>query len=254
MTSNEVEMTENSSSSPEAMSVGDENHIDCTQPDVAARWTDIKKVLGRSGPDCGPGFVPNFTENINKLLNEYRILVIGAGGLGCELLKNLALSGFRQIEVIDMDTIDVSNLNRQFLFRQQDVGKPKATVAAAFINNRVSNSRVVPHYAKIQDYDESFYKRFKMIVCGLDSIDARRWINSLLVSLVEYDDDGVPDIDTIIPMVDGGTEGWKGQARVIIPGLSACFECSIQTFPPQKTYPICTIANTPRIPEHCIQW
>uniref|UniRef100_A0A8C3UKR3 NEDD8-activating enzyme E1 catalytic subunit n=1 Tax=Catharus ustulatus TaxID=91951 RepID=A0A8C3UKR3_CATUS len=84
--------------------------------DWEGRWNHVKKFLERSGPFTHPDFEPG-TQALDFLLSTCKVLVIGAGGLGCELLKNLALSGFRQIHVIDMDTIDVSNLNRQFLFR-----------------------------------------------------------------------------------------------------------------------------------------
>ncbi|KAJ2555043.1 NEDD8 activating enzyme [Coemansia sp. RSA 1933] len=183
------------------------------------------------------------------LLNEAKVLVIGAGGLGCEILKNLAMSGFKDIHVIDMDTIDISNLNRQFLFRKRDVGRPKAEVAAEFMRRRVPDINITAHYKRIQDMSEEFYLGFTLIVCGLDSIDARRWINAFIFSLTENH-----GIKGFKPIVDGGTEGFKGNVRVILPTQGACFECGINLFSPKTTYPICTIANTPRIPEHCIEW
>ncbi|XP_024838398.1 NEDD8-activating enzyme E1 catalytic subunit isoform X4 [Ovis aries] len=220
--------------------------------DWEGRWNHVKKFLERSGPFTHPDFEPS-TESLQFLLDTCKVLVIGAGGLGCELLKNLALSGFRQIHVIDMDTIDVSNLNRQFLFRPKDVGRPKAEVAAEFLNDRIPNCNVVPHFNKIQDFNDTFYRQFHIIVCGLDSIIARRWINGMLISLLNYED-GVLDPSSIVPLIDGGTEGFKGNARVILPGMTACIECTLELYPPQVNFPMCTIASMPRLPEHCIEY
>ncbi|XP_072571084.1 NEDD8-activating enzyme E1 catalytic subunit isoform X3 [Paramormyrops kingsleyae] len=216
------------------------------------RWNHVSKFLERAGPFTHPDFEPS-TELLQFLLETCKILVIGAGGLGCELLKNLALSGFRDIHLVDMDTIDVSNLNRQFLFRPKDVGRPKAEVAAEFINRRIPGCNVIAHFKKIQDFDESFYQQFHIVVCGLDSIIARRWMNGMLMSLLTFEE-GVLDPSSVIPLIDGGTEGFKGNARVILPGMTACIECTLELYPPQITYPMCTIASMPRLPEHCVEY
>ncbi|KNC55172.1 NEDD8-activating enzyme E1 catalytic subunit [Thecamonas trahens ATCC 50062] len=203
---------------------------------------DLDHLLTRSGPFANAGFEA-CVELREFVHSSVRVLVIGAGGLGCELLHSLAKSGFGELEVIDMDTIDVSNLNRQFLFRAADVGKYKADVAAAFVEARCPGVS-----------DDAFYRSFNLIIAGLDSIKARSWISAKLVSLAATDASGAVDMSTVIPLIDGGTEAFKGQARVMLPRISACFQCSISAFPPQRAFQLCTIANTPRKPEHCIAY
>ncbi|KAG2374273.1 hypothetical protein C9374_010843 [Naegleria lovaniensis] len=226
-------------------------------PEIEAeRWKDLDYILKRSGPFAPEDFQAG-EETKQFLQDTCKVLIIGAGGLGCDLVKNLAMSGFRSIDIIDMDTISTSNLNRQFLFRDGDVGKMKAEVAAKFVNERVAGVKVTPHICAIQEKDKDFYRQFGIVIAGLDSIPARRWINSTLLSFIQYNDEAKTEVDmsSMIPLVDGGTEGFKGQSRVILPGVTACYECTLDLFPTDETnYPMCTLKTTPRLPEHCIQY
>uniref|UniRef100_A0A7S0GL90 NEDD8-activating enzyme E1 catalytic subunit n=1 Tax=Amorphochlora amoebiformis TaxID=1561963 RepID=A0A7S0GL90_9EUKA len=218
------------------------------------QFHSILPLLSRAGHEdfTFMDFEPSLA-NTAELVGK-KVLCVGAGGLGCEILKNLALSGVKDITVIDLDTIDVSNLNRQFLFRRKDVGKPKAQVAAEFIEQRCKGVRVKWYKQKIQEFGDEFYKQFSIVIAGLDNVNARLFLNTKLYSLVKTDEDGDPQLDTIIPLVDGGTEGFKGQARFFLYPFTSCFECSAGDLQGGPKFDLCTIRTMPRIPEHCVAY
>lgn len=175
-----------------------------------------------------------------KIQNAH-VLVVGAGGIGCELLKNLVLSGFSKIEVVDLDTIDVSNLNRQFLFRSEHVGKPKSLVAAQAAMMFNPDAKIVAHHGNIKDtkYGTTYFNKFSIVLNALDNVDARKHVNRLCLA-------------ANVPLIDSGTTGYVGQVMPIFKGKTACYECKPK--PMQKVYPICTIRSTPDQPVHCIVW
>jgi molybdopterin/thiamine biosynthesis adenylyltransferase len=179
-------------------------------------------------------------EHFQKI-HDSKVLVVGAGGIGCEILKNLALIGFRSIELIDLDTIDVSNLNRQFLFRPEHVGKSKAVVAAEAVRKFNPDVNVVAYHGNIKDtrFGTKYIAGFDVVLNALDNVDARKHVNRLCLS-------------TSVPLIDAGTTGYLGQVMPIYKGQTACYECIPK--PTQKVYPICTIRSTPDKPVHCIVW
>ena len=190
------------------------------------RYDSIEKVYG--------------TEGLAKI-KESRVLVVGAGGIGCEILKNLSLLGFENIELIDLDTIDVSNLNRQFLFRPEHVGKSKAEIAAQAVRQFNSVINIKAHHSNIKDskFGISYFGKFDVVLNALDNIDARKHVNRLCLA-------------ANVPLYDAGTTGYLGQVMPIFKGVTACYECTPKPAP--KTYPICTIRSTPDKPVHCIVW
>ncbi|KAJ4509780.1 E1 ubiquitin-activating protein uba2 [Exophiala dermatitidis] len=176
-----------------------------------------------------------------RLVKESRVLLVGAGGIGCELLKNLVLTGFGEVHIIDLDTIDLSNLNRQFLFRQEHIKKPKALVAKEVAQKFNPNVKLVAHHANIKDkqFNLDWFSSFNLVFNALDNMEARRHVNKMCLAVN-------------VPLIESGTTGFKGQVQVITKGKTACYDCTPKTTP--ISYPVCTIRSTPSQPIHCIVW
>ena len=178
----------------------------------------------------------------DKLNSDFSILLVGAGGIGCEVLKNLVLSGFRNIHIFDLDTIEVSNLNRQFLFQRQHVGMPKCVVAKESALKFNPNCEITTYHESIisDKYNVNFFKQFTLVLNALDNRAARNHVNRLCLA-------------ADIPLIESGSAGIFGQTYVIKKGVSECYEC-IAKPAKEKSYPTCTVRNTPSEPIHCIVW
>ncbi len=150
-----------------------------------------------------------------KRIAAAKVLVVGAGALGNEILKNLALLGFQQIAVVDLDRIEQSNLSRAVLYRASHVGKFKAEVAAESVREILPSAVVTALTGNIvHGIGLGVFAWADVIIAGLDNREARLWINRACWKLNR-------------PWVDGAIEGVNGIARVFLPGQPPCYECTL---------------------------
>jgi ubiquitin-like 1-activating enzyme E1 B len=169
-----------------------------------------------------------------------KVLVVGAGGVGCELVKNLGCAGFASVTLVDLDTIDVSNLNRQFLFRRKHVGASKADIAAAAVEAMIPGFKVRGIVGNVKDarFDVSYFRDFDVVCNALDNLEARRHVNRMCLAAG-------------VVLIESGSTGYNGQVTVIGEGKE-CYDCNPK--PVAKTYAVCTIRSTPDKPVHCVVW
>jgi adenylyltransferase/sulfurtransferase len=144
-----------------------------------------------------------------------RVVVVGAGALGNEILKNLALLGFRQVVVVDLDGIEESNLSRTVLYRESDIGSYKAPAAARAYRNLAPGAEVVALVADvIGGCGLGLFDWSDVVIGGLDNREARLWLNRCAWKVGK-------------PWIDGAIEGINGVARVFLPGRAPCYECTL---------------------------
>ncbi|EEH48926.2 E1 ubiquitin-activating protein UBA2 [Paracoccidioides brasiliensis Pb18] len=178
---------------------------------------------------------------LSTKIRKSRVFLVGAGGIGCELLKNLVLTSFGEIHIIDLDTIDLSNLNRQFLFRQEHIKKSKALIAKEVASKFRPDISLHAYHANIKDsqFNVSFFESFDIVFNALDNLEARRHVNRMCLA-------------ANVPLIESGTTGFNGQVQVIKRGRTECYDCNPKQVP--KSFPVCTIRSTPSQPIHCIVW
>ncbi|XP_019234013.1 PREDICTED: ubiquitin-activating enzyme E1 1-like isoform X2 [Nicotiana attenuata] len=190
-----------------------------------------------------------FGHKFQKKLEDAKVFLVGSGALGCEFLKNLALMGVSsnkqgKLTVTDDDVIEKSNLSRQFLFRDWNIGQAKSTVAAtaaASINSQLQvealQNRVGPETENV--FDDTFWENLSVVINALDNINARLYVDQRCLYFQK-------------PLLESGTLGAKCNTQMVIPHLTENYGASRD--PPEKQAPMCTLHSFPHNIDHCLTW
>jgi ubiquitin-activating enzyme E1 len=211
----------------------------------------------RSEENCKPlgtrydGQIAVFGKDYQDKIANVTQFLVGAGAIGCETLKNWAMMGLGtgpkgKIYVTDMDQIEKSNLNRQFLFRSNDVGKLKSECASAAVQamNPELQGKIVTMRDRVGPdtehvFNEEFWEGLDGVTNALDNVDARTYVDRRCVFFRK-------------PLLESGTLGTKGNTQVVLPHITESYSSSQD--PPEKSFPMCTLKSFPNRIEHTIAW
>ena len=197
------------------------------------------------------GQIAVFGSEYQEKIANLKQFLVGAGAIGCEMLKNWAMMGLGtgpngKIWVTDMDSIEKSNLNRQFLFRAPDVGNMKSDCAARAVQRM--NPELNGHIETLREkvgpdtehvFTQAFWKNLDGVTNALDNVEAREYVDRRCVFFRK-------------PLLDSGTLGTKGNTQVVLPDLTESYSSSRD--PPEQSFPMCTIRSFPNRIEHTIAW
>ncbi|KAI9844203.1 MAG: E1 ubiquitin-activating protein [Thelocarpon superellum] len=197
------------------------------------------------------GQIAVFGREFQEKLASVNEFLVGAGAIGCEMLKSWAMAGLGvgpkgKITVTDMDAIEKSNLNRQFLFRPRDVGKLKSDCAGEAVQamNPDLRGKIVTLRDEVGEetehvFNEDFWATLDGVTNALDNVKARTYVDRRCVFFNK-------------PLLESGTLGTKGNTQVILPRLTESYSSSQD--PPERSFPACTLHNFPNKIEHTIAW
>eukprot|EP00056_Hartaetosiga_gracilis_P012248 m.194705 g.194705 ORF g.194705 m.194705 type:complete len:1260 (-) comp13661_c0_seq1:157-3936(-) len=232
---------------------------------ISGRFTPIRQFLNINALDAYPDEEPTdtqptgsryddqiavFGKSFQEKLGGLKMFMVGCGALGCEFLKNFAMMGLccgkdGLLHVTDNDRIEISNLSRQFLFREDNVGHPKseaATKRAQSMNPSLNVNARQDLVGKDTEhiFDDAFWEGLDLVCNALDNMKAREYVDNQCV-LYEK------------PLLESGTMGTGANVDVIIPHVTTSYSDG-GSAEEGGGIPMCTLRNFPHLIDHCIEW
>ncbi len=203
-----------------------------------ALWNDDDSDLDLNSMRC------IFRSNFMKFMKKTKVFIVGSGAIGCEHLKNFAMMGINDIVITDMDRIERSNLSRQFLFRETDIGQPKSLIASSKAKEMNHSLKIVSHEKKVgpdtlDTFNAEFYENVDVVANALDNVEARLFVDSQCVKYRK-------------PLLESGTLGTKGNIQSIVPYITESYGSFRD--PPEENIAVCTLKLFPYKYEHIVQF